>query len=115
MSDVKAKWNETGAALSGLGAKLRTHYHEQGDRADDPERQAVGDALARLGDAVREAFDAVGAAAKDPAVREDARRAATTLSDALVATFEEAGRDVREAYEKRRGSGPGDGPDSAPG
>jgi Flp pilus assembly pilin Flp len=84
MSDVKAKWNETGAALSGLGAKLRTHYHEQGDRADDPERQAVGDALARLGDAVREAFDAVGAAAKDPAVREDARRAGLRVTSADV-------------------------------
>ncbi|MGF1648685.1 MAG: hypothetical protein ACFCVF_17445 [Kineosporiaceae bacterium] len=115
MSDTRAKWNETGTTLSGLGAKLRAHYHEQGDQAGDQERQAVGDALARLGDAVREAFDAVGAAAKDPAVRDDVRHAATTLSEALVATFEEAGQDVREAYERRRGSGPGDGPDSAPG
>lgn len=104
MSDVKAKWNETGAALSGLGAKLKTHY-EQSSGSEGDSRQEVGEALARLGDAVREAFDAVGAAAKDPEVREDVKRAANSLTEALVSSFEEAGREVREAYDRRKGSG----------
>jgi hypothetical protein len=106
MSDAKAKWTETGATLSGLGAKLKAHYDEQGTASSEQSRQEVGEALARLGEAVREAFETVGAAAKDPAVRDDVKKAATTLTDALVASFEEAGREVREAYERRKGADP---------
>jgi hypothetical protein len=106
MDDAKAKWNEAGAAMSGLGAKLKAHYDEQADGAGGVRTgQEVGEALARLAEAVRDGFEAVGAAAKDPTVRDDVKQAATALTEALVATVEEAGRDVREAYDRRRRSG----------
>jgi hypothetical protein len=39
---------------------------------------------------------------KDPAVRDDVKHAATTLSEAIAATFAEAAGDVKQAYDRHK-------------
>jgi len=102
MSDVTDKWSEAGVALGGIGAKLKAHYGEQTEAGTEESRVAVGAALDRLVAALTDGFEALGSAAKDPAVRGDVSRAGAALTDAIAATFTEAAGDVREAYARRR-------------
>ena len=64
MNDATAGWNELGNRLSALGLKLKLHWG-QAQSDDDEAAQA---ALRRLADAIEDAFDAVGNAAKESVV-----------------------------------------------
>lgn len=97
MTDVRSAWDEAGEALSGLGLRLKLHYEQQ--REED--EAAVESAVARLGAALQDAFDALGAASRDEAVRGDVERVGKSLTDALSATFAEVSDDVRKAFERR--------------
>jgi len=75
--------------------KLRLHYQQQrGDAPDEP------NALDRLVGAIDSAFDALGNAVDDQAVKSDARAAGQALSDALAATLAEAGGAAKKALNK---------------
>jgi hypothetical protein len=87
MDDTKQAWSEAGEALSGLGLKLKLHYEQQRSEATEAERVEVETAIERLTEVVREAFDAVGAAAKDPAVRDDVKHVGESVGQALSASF----------------------------
>lgn len=103
MADVRSAWNEAGERLQGLGATLKQHYAQQrGDEAGQTKEQ-VGDAFKKVGEALQGAFDALGAAAKDPAVKEDVKQAGRSVSDALSVTFAELSDDVKKAFDKRKG------------
>lgn len=101
MSDLRVKWDEAGDALSGLGLKLKFHYEQQKDGVVAKEDAAVESAVARLGQALQDVFDALGEASKDPAVKADVGRVGQTLSDALSVTFADVSDDVRKAFERR--------------
>jgi hypothetical protein len=112
MAESTERWNEAGKALGGLGLKLKLHYEQQRDgigaggvAADDAQdKEAVETAMAKLGVALQDAFDALGAASRDDAVREDVKQVGRTVSDALSATFAEVSEDVRTAFESRKRS-----------
>jgi len=103
--ETKQAWNEVASEFSGLGLKLKLHL--EAARADRDAQDDVGHrvvpALDRLARAIDDAFDAVGEAAKDEAVREDVRKVGRTLSDALGATFSEVGDDLNRFMERKRG------------
>jgi hypothetical protein len=100
MNDVRSAWKDAGERLSSLGSALKTHYDEQ--RGDDAARtkEEVGDAVKRLTGAVQDAFEALGAAAKDTAVRDDAKRAGQSVAGALSATFSEISGDLRRVADR---------------
>jgi Flp pilus assembly pilin Flp len=97
MSDMKKSWEEAGSKLSSLGLKLKYHFEEEHSEevADADEMRG---AVEKLRDALDGAFEAMGDAAKDPAVKEDVRESAKLLRDALADTFSEAGDALRGAF-----------------
>jgi hypothetical protein len=66
-------------------------------------REEIEEALSRLGTAVQDAFEALGRAAKDPAVNQDVKDVGHSLTEALGATFSEVSEDLRKAF--NRGGG----------
>lgn len=99
MTDVRKAWDEAGEALSGLGLRLKLHYEQQ--RGDDDAEAAVESAVAKLGIALQDAFDALGAAASDEAVRSDVQQVGQRLTDALSVTFAEVSEPVRKAFDRK--------------
>lgn len=103
MTDAKSAWNDAGDRLQNLGASLKQHYAAQrGDDAGQTKEQ-VSDAFKKVGDALQGAFDALGAAAKDPAVKEDVRQTGKSVADALGQTFTSLSDEVRKAFDARKG------------
>jgi hypothetical protein len=104
MADVRAAWNDAGEKLSGLGQKLKLHYDQQHGQDSQATREEVADAAKRLGAAVQDAFEAIGAAAKDKAVQADVKQVGQSLLDALGATFGQVSGDLRRTLSERKGA-----------
>ncbi len=135
MTEIRDSWRDVAAKAEAIGLKLRLHL-EQEDQAgsDTPaagEPAGVGGgtraAIDELGAKLKDAIEAFGAAAKDPAVRSDVADMGSLLKDALVTTFSAVGADLSEAArgmgDVRRKSagtapppppGPGDSPTDGP-
>ena len=60
------------------------------------DRRKVDEALKQLSESLDQAFSALGDAVRDPAFGEQTRKAASSLSDALNATFAEASERFRK-------------------
>ena len=86
MSDPKKAWADVGDALSALGLKLKLHTQQEMSE----EGKEFTSALQRLASTVDDIFDGLGNAARDPAVRDDARSVAQTFAGAVDATIDEA-------------------------
>jgi hypothetical protein len=80
--------------------KLKLHFEEVHTEGGDDAgaTDELKDALRRMKDAIEDAVGAAGAAAKDPAVKADLKDVGRSLSDALAATFDEAGDEVRKVF-----------------
>jgi hypothetical protein len=100
MTTSRQAWDELGSKLSSLGLKLKLHYEQEadGDNGEDP---GVRRSVERIGEAIEDAFEALGNAADDDAVRADAKESASLLVDALNATFTEAADELRNAVRRR--------------
>jgi len=97
MSDMKKSWEEAGSKLSALGLKLKYHFDEEHSE-EVAETEEMRGAVEKLRAAFDSAFEAMGDAAKDPAVKDDVRESARLLRDALADTFSEAGDVLRGAF-----------------
>jgi hypothetical protein len=104
MTDSRSAWNDAGERLSGLGLKLKLHYEQQRGEESEQARSEVEGAVKRLADAVQDTFEAMGAAAKDQAVREDVKQVGQSLTDALNATFAEVSGEMRKAFSRPAGA-----------
>ena len=60
----------------------------------------IQDAVRRLGEAAKEVFEALGAAAKDPNVKDDVKHVGNSVTVAFGATFNEISEELRKAYGK---------------
>ena len=93
MTEAKKAWEDVADKLSALGHKLKLHtdaeVHEDGEE--------FATTLDKLGATVKEVFDGLGSAAKDPAVRDDAKGIASAFADAVDATIDEAKRRVQKS------------------
>ena len=99
MAESKAAWDQVGEEFRALGRQVKQHYDQRPQRAEaeaagqeaaPSDRRKVDEALQRLTESLDQAFSALGDAVRDPAVGEQTRKAAASLSDALNATFAEA-------------------------
>ena len=93
MADPKNAWADVGDALSALGLKLKLHTQQEMTE----EGKEFTSALQRLASTVDDIFDGLGNAARDPAVREDARSVAQTFAGAVDATIDEAKSRLKKA------------------
>ena len=100
MTTSRQAWDEFGSKLESLGLKLKLHYEQEAD-ADAGEEGGVRRSLERIGEAIEDAFEALGNAVDDDAVRNDAKDSAALLVDALNATFTEVGDELRNAVRRR--------------
>jgi hypothetical protein len=120
MAESKAAWERVGEDFRALGRQVKQHYDQrprpegpaepQGGAAqerDRPEavegggrqaadRRKVDEALDKLRESLDQAFSALGDAVRDPQVGEQTKKAASSLSDALTATFAEASERFRK-------------------
>lgn len=101
--DARGAWNETGEKLTDLGRKLKLHYAEHRGEDTQQARQELADAARRVGSALQDAFEALGAAARDKEVQSDVKNVGHSLLDALGATLGQASDDVRRAFSERKG------------
>ena len=124
MAESKAAWDQVGQEFRALGRQVKQHYEEQSRPEDKPgeplrgslvdkqgpeetaepraegpppaDRRKVDEALQKLTESLDQAFSALGDAVRDPKVGEQTRKAASSLSDALNATFAEASERFRK-------------------
>ena len=89
MADAKQAWSEVGEKLSALGLKLKLHTEEELSADDDATASSNAEKLKK---SITEFFDAMGDAARDQAVRDDAKGVASAFGAAIDATIEEAKR-----------------------
>jgi hypothetical protein len=123
MADSKAAWDQVGQEFKALGRQVKQRYEEQsrseksgaplrGSLVDQEgregtteapaegqpaDRRKIDDALQKLTESLDQAFSALGDAVRDPEVGEQTKKAASSLSDALNATFAE----VSERFRKK--------------
>ena len=105
MAESRAAWDQVGEDFKALGRQVKQHY-DQRPRPEGPEdqekaapaadRRKVDEALQKLTESLEQAFSALGDAVRDPQVGEQTKKAAGSLSDALTATFAEAGERFRK-------------------
>jgi len=104
MADVRTAWTQAGDQLSGLGHKLKVHYEAQRGTDETGEQTRaqddVKDAVRKLGVAVQDAVDAMGAAARDQAVKDDVKDIGRSLRGALGVTFSEISDELGKAFSK---------------
>jgi hypothetical protein len=91
-------WTEVGERFTALGHLMKDRYRRQAAGAG-PSRDAE-DSMRRLADALDEVFTAAGETVRDPAVAEEARRAARSLGEALSATFEDVDDGLRDRFRR---------------
>jgi hypothetical protein len=98
-STARTAWEDVAGEFSGLGLKLKLHLQQaRGEEASGE----VRDALDKLASAIDDAFEAVGTAAKDPALRDDVRSVGRSLSSALGATFAEVSDDLSRLFDRKQ-------------
>jgi len=100
MDDVRTTWSDAAEKLGGLGSKLKVHYEQQQEADRETAQADVQTAVKRLGDVVQDAFEAMSAAAKDDAVKEDVKQFGQALTEALKATFSEMSGEVRQVMKR---------------
>lgn len=95
MSESSAQWQEVASRAEALALKLKMHVEQAGD---DGQAEA---ALDRLRAVMNEAFEAVGNAFRDDAVRQDIRDVGRLFGEAFHPTVTRVGGEVRNLFERR--------------
>jgi hypothetical protein len=93
MDETRSAWRDASDQLSGLGQRLKAHYREQ-----HGEEHSASEAVKHLAEAVQDAFDAMGTAAKDPEVKAEVKQVGQSLSRALGTTFADVSDELRKAF-----------------
>lgn len=62
----------------------------------------VGDALRSFGEAAKRLGDAVSGVVRDPEFQEKGQRLASTLGAAVTATIDQVGKEISDAFARRR-------------
>lgn len=108
----KEAWEEVGSGFAGLGLKLKEHFaqatsHEgaeagSAERSDEAAKDALREALHKLGSAFEDAFAALSNASKDKAIADDVRKVGQSMVNAVQSTFGEVSDDLRNAFTRSR-------------
>lgn len=88
-------WEQVGEKFETLGEHLRGHFDDVGTDAS-AQRAALEKSVRGLLAALEDGFAAAGKAVRDPVLRDDLTKVAGSVREAMLATFETAGEQVRE-------------------
>ncbi len=117
MTDTGSAWRAAGERFAALGASLKAHYDQQHAEVPGGGESDLGEAARRFAGAIEDAVDAVGAAARNPEVTQEARETGAAVAEALGATFAEVADQLNRLAEGARASSPppaGDGAGARP-
>lgn len=103
MTDAKSAWHEASERFGSLGTKLKLHYEQQRGQEADQAKAEVRDAMRKLTSALEDAFEAIGTAARDDAVKTDVKQVGQSLATALGATFSQVSAEVQRQFATRTG------------
>jgi hypothetical protein len=96
------EWTSTGEHIRNLGATVKGHYDQPSDGDPGPSGDELRDAASQFGKAVGRLFGALGDAARDPEVKEQAQRAGSSMLAALGKTFDQLGDEATDAFNKAK-------------
>ena len=96
MAEAKDKWNDVGERFGEIGRHLKERFDASAAFGAD-DRDKVDDALHQLGDALDAGFTTIGETLRDPEMRDEMKRAGSSIADAIAATL----RDVSDAVKRR--------------
>ena len=91
-------WDEVSDRFSRLGKRLK---QATAGAADAGDRDAVTDAFKSFVEALDNAATSLSKAVQDPAFRDEAKAAASSLGDAVAATFTEVGDDLKQRFGRK--------------
>lgn len=91
---MQGTWSEVGQRLESLGLKLKLHFEQTKD-------DTGGEALRKLRQDIRNAFEATGNAMHDDAVRTDVREVGLLFADAIAHTLQQAGVQLHDAVSRK--------------
>lgn len=97
-------WSQVREVLGSLGATLRDHYAAVAG-PDGPSEEQVRGALRTLGEAFEQMIESLGSAFRDPAVRDQARKAAGSVVTAIGATFGDVGEELTRVMDADEAAG----------
>jgi hypothetical protein len=112
-ANAREDWEDVGSKLTGLGLKLKMHFEQAAKEGRPVDEDRVKESLHKVGDAIEQTFNALGAASRDEAVIQDVKDAGRSTIDALDATFSELGERFRAAVKPAEGSVAADAEDSS--
>jgi hypothetical protein len=99
MTEAKQAWDEVTERFGALSRRLKGSYqHNATASSGGPtpgEGKAVEDALRTLSEAVSQVVTTVSSTVRDPNFTEEAKQAGHALSNALSASFEDLGGEIR--------------------
>jgi hypothetical protein len=101
MSDAKAAWDEVGNRFADLAGKVKEQF-EARSAFGETSGAKVDEAVRTLVRALDNTFTAIGDTLRDPSTREEVKQAASSMGDALAASFHE----VADQIKARTGSHP---------
>lgn len=97
------EWSAAGEQIRALGSAVRGHYEAPGEGEEPgPSPDELREAARAFGRGLGRFFGAIGDAARDPEVKEQASRAGTSMLNALGATFDQLGKEASEAFSTAR-------------
>ena len=107
MAELSDGWKQLAGRAEALGLKLKLHLEQEAadgnDGTDADESSESGSTKGLLDDMAKklqDAFDSIGAAAKDPAVREDVKDLGNLFKDAVTETFSSVSSEVGETMKR---------------
>ncbi len=108
MADNKQAWDQVGQDFTNLGQHLKRHYERRqagGEQRAPEDRRKIEAALRQLTDSLDQVFTALGDAIRDPEFGEQAKKTATSLSDAVSSSFAGMSQRFRSKSESESESG----------
>lgn len=99
MSRNEEAWKEVSEKFGALGKKFREHYESTAAKEDEesaPSSDDIKKAFDTISDGLERVFGSLGAAVRDEQVKAESKAAASALVDALGATVEDLGVEVRK-------------------
>ena len=101
MTELQEPWKNVASKAEALGLKLKLHLEQERDESD--ESTEPGDTKAAIedfGKRLQDAFDSLGVAVKDPAVRADFKDIGSLFKEAMTETFSSVSTDVGDTMKK---------------
>ena len=101
-ADADAEWTSTGDHIRNLGASVKSHYDEPAEADPGPSGDELKEAANQFGRAIGRLFGAIGDAARDPEVKDQAQKAGSSMLAAIGKTFDQLGDEATEALNKTK-------------